>query len=118
MIKRVLGFIKLVIRVAQNYDTEQTILKDTLRGHSTRIGNIAALLRDMTEVNADIGPRETNSIIVIGRYKGRDYIQTFVFPPDAFHDVVDRLRNMQNLHTINVVDAPPTLKRTITRGRW
>ena len=64
-------------------------------------------IRARTEVHASVNMRERrpNSIIVVGRYKNRDYVE--VFDVDSIEAVVNQFRDMQRHHHRGIVDGPP-----------
>jgi hypothetical protein len=61
------------------------------------IMNILVLLEqrinENCEVHADIHYKEPHQIIVIGRYKGKDYVRVFGVSEPSFVNLVDRLRH-------------------------
>jgi len=67
-------------------------------------------IKERTEVSADINMRRNcpNTIIVVGRYKNRDYVE--VFDVDDMDHMVNDLRRMQKFHHRKVVDGPPQFK--------
>lgn len=70
-------------------------------------------IKDRTEVNADINVRGRcpNTLIVIGRYKGRDHVE--IFDVENMEALVDQLRRMQKYHHRKIIDGPPQFKAFI-----
>jgi hypothetical protein len=73
------------------------------------------LMRDRTDVSADIHwtsrNRQLNTIIIVGRYKGRDFVECYNV--DNIEHLVRQLRDMQETHRRHIVDAPPEFKAWI-----
>ena len=67
------------------------------------------ILRDRTDIHADIHYKSDNQIIVIGRYRNRDYVQTYRVSGDDFRALVEQLRDMQRYGHIGRIDSPPQM---------
>lgn len=79
-----------------------------------RAESLEKLIRDRTTIAADIGPgpRSENYAIVIGRYRGADYVQTFTLDADSLCGMIDQLRRLEHdmCGTVRRVDAPPIFR--------
>jgi isocitrate/isopropylmalate dehydrogenase len=74
-------------------------------------------IRSKTEVSADVhyhGP-DMNQIIVVGRYRNRDYVEVFSLKDNHIEGLVDMLREWQQYATVRRVDAMPALRAFIDR---
>lgn len=81
--------------------------KEFLEGE---ISSANKVIRDRTDIHADIHYKSENQIIVIGRYKNRDYVQTYCVHGNDFMQLVDQLRGMQKHGHIGRIDSPPRMK--------
>lgn len=118
-----IDFIKELIRIVRNYErlrqldcsmldhniTEVLVLKRNMK-------TLEKLVRDRTEVAADINYRGPSSVIVVGRYKGADFIETYTLHDRDFHDLVSELRGKEQFGTVRTVDAPPSIKGVVMRS--
>ena len=94
--------------IVSRYDTD-------LRNAHNRIAVLEAIVRDRTNIAVDVGFRDANHVIVIGRYKNSDYVQTFHLPERELGPLIDRLREMSRYGRITRVDAPPVFRAAFER---
>jgi len=74
-------------------------------------------IKDRTTLHADVSPYHRNGnmsqIILIGRYRNRDFIQTFEVLPDDFNGLVHQCIDMQKYAHMGRIDAVPMMKEII-----
>jgi hypothetical protein len=81
-----------------------------------RIAELEKIVRDRTEVAVDVNQRYGASyVIVVGRYRNNDYIQTYVVPADEFEYLIERLKRESRYGQITKIDAAPGLKEVVQR---
>jgi len=100
-------FKKLKLIVARYDDDRNRLLSRVEQAEQTII--------DRTEVHADINLVGNCTAIMIGRYKNRDYIQTFNMDQRDFNSVVDWMNELKKRGHVQYVDAPPMLDVVIER---
>lgn len=107
-IKHIKYFIRNLIDIVQNYqaDTRRILL---------RIDSAEKLIRERTDIHTSIGTSTGNFVIVCGRYKNNDYIQTFEVRPNDFEYFVDKLREQRRYGITRILDAPPEFSRAFRR---
>ena len=98
-----ISWIKKLIGIVKNYDSD----RETLR---VRIAQAEQVIRDRTDVHADVHYKSENQIIVVGRYKNRDYVQTYSVCSGDFHALIQQLRDMERYGHISRIDAPPAMR--------
>ncbi len=86
-----------------------------LRTAHARIAALENLVKDHTNIAIDVGFSGANHVIVVGRYKNADYVQTYNIHTDDFSAFVDQLRNMERYGKVRRVDAPPTFRAAFSR---
>ena len=96
-------WIKELRFIVRNYRKHQTWLENEL-------AQTNKVIRDRTDIHADIHYKSENQIVVIGRYRGRDYVQTYSVNGDDFRALVEQLRDMQKYGHIGRIDAPPQMR--------
>jgi hypothetical protein len=99
IIKKWLGVDKLIAEIS--------LLKIQNAGLSNQLDKTHSLMKEFTRVDADIGFRGNNTIILTGVFKGRGYVQFYDLGDGEFRDMVERLRDMKKYALIRQVDAPP-----------
>ena len=121
---------KKLLQIVREYDEDKHNVEDkiiscnnqiyqhecVLGEHRRTINEAQQLIKDRTEVHADIHHYRPNDskIIVIGQYKGQDYIQIFPVGGDCFGSVVDRLRHESKYAKLGRFDGGmPNMKASI-----
>lgn len=76
----------------------------------TRIRVLQSQIRDIhrhTTLDADIGHRGECTVIMIGRFRGRDYVQSYDMSVSEFSDYAKYMEDAAKRRVIRVVDKPP-----------
>ena len=72
------------------------------------------LIADRTEINASIGMRPGESYVVVcGKYRGVDYVETFDLPGGSLLEIVEHLHLLKQHGKIRRIDAAPHIKKII-----
>ncbi len=85
-------------------------LKDMLKLQQNYVTDKLAELKDYTCVDADIGIRSNNTIILTGIYKRRAYVHFYDMGSEEFEETVERLRRMKDHCLIRNIDAPANFR--------
>lgn len=99
--KFTVNWIKTLLRVVRTFDLR-------FEGVHDRIASAERFIRERTEVNVDlsVNPKDANTVVVIGRYKTRDYVEIFSMHGDNFAKLVGTLKEMSRYYEVNRVDCP------------
>jgi hypothetical protein len=104
-------------------------LNKLLPGHSTRlkiaslearVHNLQVMVRERTEIHADISgnARGQNVIIVVGRYRNRDYVQAYSVSVESLAEMVEILKRWEwQYGHVKTLDAPPAFKACFERDK-
>lgn len=65
------------------------------------------LVRERTDIAVDVGVDGMNTVIVVGRYKGADYVQTYRLRADDLDFLIGKLREMERHGALRRLDCPP-----------
>lgn len=60
--------------------------------------------------------KDQSYVIVVGKYKGMDYVESYNFGSIDFSDLVARLEDMRKHGAIDRVDAPPQFRVNIKKA--
>ncbi len=81
------------------------------------VNDAVQTIKDRTTLHADVSHARKNGhlnqLIMIGRYRNRDYIQTFEVHPDDFDRMVRQCIEMQKYAHMGKIDAPIGMKEII-----
>ncbi len=82
-------------------------LKTQIINHKNFVNNRIADLKEYTRVDADLGFRGNNTIILTGVYKNKGYVYFYDMGDGEFEKMVEQLKNMRDHSLIRHIDAPP-----------
>lgn len=105
-----LKWLKKLKMIVAGYDAD-------LRNAHARIAELEKLVRDHTNIAVDVGFKSANHVIVIGRYRNADYVQTYSLHENEMGPLIDRLRDMDRHGRVQRVDAPPAFRAAFKRDR-
>ncbi len=66
-----------------------------------------AELKDYTRVDADVGIRGNNTIVLTGVYRRQAFVRFYDLGDGEFQRLVEQLRGMREHSLIRHIDAPP-----------
>ena len=61
---------------------------------------------DSVRVDAELGFRGNNTIVLTGVYKNRGYVEFYDLDSTEFHYLVEKLKDMKKEHLIRHIDGP------------
>ena len=67
------------------------------------------IIKDRTDLHADIHYKSSNCIIAVGRYRNKDYVQVYNIAENDFHYFITRFKEMERYGHMARVDSPPTM---------
>ena len=107
-LKNKLGFAEL--------ESEVKRLKTQVSHLRTMVSHLKTTVNEQTTLHLDWCPNGRSTVIVIGRYQNRDYIQTYEVTTENFNHIVDLLRRERKAgRQIGYIDAPPVMRAVIDR---
>jgi hypothetical protein len=101
-------WLKKLKAIVAGYDAD-------LRNAHARIAELEKLVRDRTDIAVDVGFKNESHVIVMGRYKNADYVQSYALNTPDFAALIDQLRNMKRHGTVRWTDAPPQFRAVFER---
>jgi len=105
-----LKWLKKLKAIVAGYD-------DGMRNANARIAEIEKLVRERTNIAVDVGFKSASHVIVVGRYKNADYVQTYALDTPDLAALIDQLRQMERHGAVRRVDAPPQFRAVFERDR-
>lgn len=100
-VKRILGIEQL--------EKENKALQAQLKLHRNFVNSKMAELKEFTRVDADVGIRGNNTIILTGVIRNWGYVRFYDLGDGEFERLVYMLRDMQKTALIRNVDKPPAI---------
>ena len=102
--------------IVRDYQRSMRAVQSDLKTLQRMHLDLDGFIRERTEVNVDVGVRDPSTIIIIGRYKGGDYVQSYQLDTDTLPDLVDHLKQLERHAHLNRLDAPRSFHHFITRS--
>lgn len=100
LIKKWLGIKKL--------EEENKQLKAELKSHQKFVERKMETLMNYTRVDADVGFRSNNTIILTGVYRRRAFVKFYDLGDGEFEHLVHQLKDMRDHALIRNIDKPPS----------
>ena len=113
-----------LLYVAKHYDELVTRMGELHSSHirvENHVNDAVQTIRDRTTWHADIksGRRDPHQIIMIGNYRGNDYIEVFSVPADDFRSMVNHCKDVNRFARRGVIDAAPDMKYILDKEtKW
>jgi len=101
-LKKILGITVL--------EKENRRLKAAMDIHRDFVNETLDELKEFIRVDADVGFRGNNTIIVTGLYHGKPFVNFWDLGDGEFERLMDHLRAMQKYALIRNIDAPPSFR--------
>lgn len=108
--KNAVKWIRRLREIVANYSADQEVA-------ASRVAALEQVLRDRTEVSADVSlnGRDSNTVIVAGRYRNNDYVNIFTIRGEDFSGLIERLRELERYGAVRRLDAPLLFRATWKR---
>ena len=104
---KLLDWIKNKLGITQlKYDND--LIWKQLEWHIDYVKDKVAELQAYTRVDADVGFRGNNTIILTGVYRKTAYVRFFDIGDGEFEGLVNQMNEMRGHSLIRHVDAPPS----------
>lgn len=84
---------------------------------NARADEAERVIRERTDIHVDISPsgRDPHVVVMIGKYHGRDFVQTYSIRESEFKNMLDRLLEMKRYGEVRRIDAPPNMRSYLDR---
>ena len=103
-----INWFKKLFYIIKHYDEDKIEIFDKIQSANLRIRDGVQLIKDRTNIHADVHARlnSPTQVIAIGRYNGRDYVQVFSIHNNDFKGLIHQLKDMEQYGNLRRVDAP------------
>ena len=105
-----LKWLKKLKEIVTGYDAD-------MRNAHARIAELEKLVRERTNIAVDVGFKSASHVIVVGRYKNADYVQTYALDTLDLAALIYQLRQMDRHGAVRRIDAPPQFRAVFERDR-
>ena len=101
-IKKKLGITQL--------ENENKVLRSQLQSHREYVTDKIGELKEYTRVDADMGFRGNNTIVLTGVYRKQAFVRFYDLGDGEFEALVEQLKHMKDHALIRHIDMPPNFR--------
>lgn len=87
---------------------ENQELRSLVSCHERFVKQSMEELKDYTRVDADIGIRGNNTVILTGVYRNKGYVKFYDIGDGEFNSLIDQMKHMNKNALIRNIDKPPS----------
>lgn len=98
-------WIQKVKHIIKYYELDQ-------RRIAGQIQSAEQIIRERTEINVELNTRGDNHIVMVGRYRNRDYVETITVDARSFDYMVRKVRELEQFGRLNRIDGHPGMRAT------
>ena len=108
-------WVKTLFRMISDYK----LLCERIDNHGNDIMYLKEALHACTEVHLDIHHKDyPTSVIVIGRFRNKDYVRSFNFHTDGMDELLGMMKFLEKKYgRVSHIDAPPMFDACIEHSR-
>lgn len=97
-------WLRKLFHIVRYYDEHQNAIDRQINLLSREQKELVSVIKERTTINVDVGYRGRSDVILIGHYKGRDFVQGYRIRHEDFSSLVNQLKEMQKYGVINRID--------------
>lgn len=101
-----MGWLKKKLGI-EKLEFETSLLKEQMQSHRDFVQLKISDLKAYTRVDADVGFRGNNTIVLTGVYRNKAFVKFYDLGDGEFKRLVEILEDMKSHALIRHIDAPP-----------
>lgn len=90
-------------KIAENYSKDVSYI-------AVEFDRIEAKINERTTVHADIHMKSPSIVIVVGQYRGGDYVRAFEVPHESLKGLIDHLKHLEPHARVGRMDMMRPMK--------
>lgn len=94
------SWFKKLFRIVANYDSDAARIHNALSTHQYQLRHATDLIKAHTNIAVDVGFHDAHHVIVVGRYRGQDYVNSFSIKESNFGHLIQQLKEMERYGTV------------------
>lgn len=104
-----LKFFRKIRMITRNYDSEMARIE-------RKVDQATSFIRERTEVHVDVHMKSPSQVIMIGRYRGKDFVNIYDVGQGEFEHLLEHLKQVNRYAKPCRVDSPwPMVNAVIDR---
>lgn len=115
---KILNWFKLLAYIVENYQKDQASIVENFGRVKSSVRSLDSKIAELTDIGVDYSYRgkDPNHIIIVGRYKNVDIVQTFSIHGQDLDYLMNLLKDMERHARVKFVDAPPEIRAVMKRN--
>jgi hypothetical protein len=114
------NFLRKLREIVKYYDmmneSKEKYVRDRFNTISNEVSELKKLIKERTEIDMDIGFHEPSTVIIIGRYKGQDYVKVNYLHDKDLNYIIDYIKELERFGNLIKIDAPRGFSKIIRQG--
>ena len=110
-----IGWVRRLFNTVKTYHANMQIIAAHVDEAKREVKEVLRYVKRATKVHVDVSATQKGftQVVIIGQYRGRDYVNTFSLRPGCIEDLIERLTQMSRYAGIGRIDAPMSVDATI-----
>ena len=75
-----------------------------------KMNELSVRINERTTVHADIHMKTPSLVIVVGKYKGHDYVRAFPVDHESLHGLIEYIKRVEPRARVGRMDMTPRIK--------
>lgn len=107
---KIVDRIKFLWNLMDNYNDFKDYIESDLDSVECWLDKLQDQVGEMTTTHCDIHMKDESQVIVVGRYRNRDFVKAYTIKQKNFEEIVKILRSMEKNSKVGFIDMPSTMK--------
>lgn len=120
---KLLGLNDVIVNLCKQQEEAENLVKQAYNhmheadGLNQKTRMIVDDIRRVTTIDVDVAlmPKQPNTIILTGRFKGRAYVNFYDVTPETFEGLISHMRDLKQWGQVRNLDAPPAFSAFFER---
>ena len=110
-----IGWVRRLFNTVKTYHANMQIITAHVDEVEREVNEVLRYVKRATKVHVDVSATQKGftQVVIIGQYRGRDYVNTFNLRLSCIDELIDRLTQMSRYAGIGRIDAPHNIDATI-----
>lgn len=109
--KAIISWLKKILGVTA-LEEDNKRLRSIVKGQREFVVGRIADLKEYTRVDADLGVRGNNTIVLTGVYRNQAYVRFYDIGEGEFKRLIEQMASMKDHCLIRHIDQPPSIRGT------
>lgn len=112
-IRNTIESLRFINMLKKNYERDINSLRIDVRSLVSDVDLLESRLTEINnfEINVDVGLKSPSKVIILGKFKGRDYVECFEIQNECLQDVIGLIKDLEKRGgKARLIDSPVKLR--------